>query len=380
MVLLRDRAGNPLYFIGQAVDISERKEAETRAAEAEAQLRQAIAAMDDGFVLFDKDDQLVIWNDRFAGLYDSVADHLAVGLSYQQLSQAVIDRRHYAGPPPSLPSLLARRARLRADQSTLLREQRLADGRWLEIKETSTPDGEIVGICVDITAQKARETALRQAMEDTRLADRAKSEFLANMSHELRTPLNAIIGFSEILWQELFGPLGNPLYQEYAEGIHESGRHLLQIIGDILDLSKIEAGELSLDIESLDLSTIIDSALRMIRARAQSRKIGLELALAPAMPRILGDELRVKHPFQCDQVHRTRTQHSPMVGKHSHNAADLSDRRPRNRHERRGNHHRLRYVRPGAKRLFAQNPGHRPGAADLHQADGSPWRQPVHQQ
>jgi PAS domain S-box-containing protein len=294
MVLLRDRAGNPLYFIGQAVDISERKEAETRAAEAEAQLRQAIAAMDDGFVLFDKDDQLVIWNDRFAGLYDSVADHLAVGLSYQQLSQAVIDRRHYAGPPPSLPSLLARRARLRADQSTLLREQRLADGRWLEIKETSTPDGEIVGICVDITAQKARETALRQAMEDTRLADRAKSEFLANMSHELRTPLNAIIGFSEILWQELFGPLGNPLYQEYAEGIHESGRHLLQIIGDILDLSKIEAGELSLDIESLDLSTIIDSALRMIRARAQSRKIGLELALAPAMPRILGDELRVK--------------------------------------------------------------------------------------
>jgi PAS domain S-box-containing protein len=294
MVLLRDSKGLPLYFIGQAVDITTRKNAETRATKAEAQLREAIAAMDDGFVLFDRNDRLVSWNDRFYGLYDTIADAIKEGVSYASLAKAVLEQGHYAPPAFDIDELLRQRAQLKADDPSSIRTRALADGRWLEIKETRTPDGGVVCISTDITQQKAREDALRQAMEKARLADRAKSEFLANMSHELRTPLNAIIGFSEILWQELFGPLGNPVYREYAEGIHDSGRHLLQIIGDILDLSKIEAGELDLDLEPIHVPNLVESAIRMVRARAEARRVHIDILLDDSVPQILADELRIK--------------------------------------------------------------------------------------
>ena len=103
------------------------------------------------------------------------------------------------------------------------------------------------GTIQDITDRKQTEDALRRAQMEAEIANRAKSQFLANVSHELRTPLNAIIGFSEIMNGELMGPLGSPIYREYASDIHESGRHLLAIINDILDLSRVEAGQTALN-------------------------------------------------------------------------------------------------------------------------------------
>src|SRR5690606_6790505 len=133
----------------------------------------------------------------------------------------------------------------------------------------------------EVTEFKRREEELRLAKESAELADRTKTEFLAVMSHELRTPLNAIIGFSDILRSELFGPLGRPRYREYAEDINRSGRHLLDIINDILDTSKAEAGRLELSEEVVTLEDLAQRATSMITPRAEEARVQLVVDLPP---------------------------------------------------------------------------------------------------
>ena len=135
---------------------------------------------------------------------------------------------------------------------------------------------------------------LLEEKERAELANRSKSEFLANMSHELRTPLNAIIGFSEILENELMGPLGAECYKEYAGNIKESGAHLLDIINDILDLSKIEAGKDLLLDEIIDLSRTIRSCMRLIGMRAENAKVTLIDQVSPTLPPMQADERKMK--------------------------------------------------------------------------------------
>jgi len=125
-------------------------------------------------------------------------------------------------------------------------------------------------------------------------ANRAKSEFLSNMSHELRTPLNAIIGFAEIIKDQAFGPVGLPRYAEYANDIHESGRSLLQLINDILDLSKVEAGKMELQRTFVDVADILGRCIRLIKDRAAKSKVRLEMALDPNVPRLFADEGRIR--------------------------------------------------------------------------------------
>jgi two-component system cell cycle sensor histidine kinase PleC len=129
--------------------------------------------------------------------------------------------------------------------------------------------------------------------ERAEAANRAKSEFLANMSHELRTPLNAIIGFSELLEQGLFGPLGSPRYEEYANDINGSGKYLLGVINDILDMSKIEAGQFSLDREEIDLCPLIRETVRVISLQAAEKSITVETRIADSM-RLYADRRAIK--------------------------------------------------------------------------------------
>ena len=122
----------------------------------------------------------------------------------------------------------------------------------------------------DITDRKEIESALEDAKTASETANRTKFEILANMSHEFRTPLNAVIGFSEIFMQQMMGPLGNEKYQDYASDIHNSGKHLLNLIKDILDISKIESGEARLFEEDIDIAGTVDSALRLVNARGSA--------------------------------------------------------------------------------------------------------------
>jgi len=166
--------------------------------------------------------------------------------------------------------------------------------RVVVVRDASNRPAQFLTQMVDITTRKQSERELIAAKEQAELANRTKSEFLANMSHELRTPLNAIIGFSEIVAGELFGSLGNKRYVEYARDIHSSGIHLLSIISDILDLSKIEAGRRELYESIVDLYDATESSMRLVRGRAENGNIKLVNAVPRDTPRITADERSVK--------------------------------------------------------------------------------------
>jgi signal transduction histidine kinase len=144
-----------------------------------------------------------------------------------------------------------------------------------------------------VVAHAQVEAELRRAKEEAEAANVAKSEFLANVSHELRTPLNAVIGFSEVMRDALMGPIDNR-YREYAQDIHESGQHLLRLIGDVLDLSKIGAGRLELHDEPVDLGQLVQACHRLLAERARDSKVALEIDIARDLPVLMADPVRLK--------------------------------------------------------------------------------------
>ena len=138
------------------------------------------------------------------------------------------------------------------------------------------------------------EQAHRAAQLAADEANRAKSEFLANMSHELRTPLNAVLGFSDILRRQTFGPVGSPKYMDYANDIHASGKHLLELIDDILDVAKIESDKAEMEEEAIDVPGLVESALAMVRTRAHEGEVRLEVDLSDGLPPLLADRRKLK--------------------------------------------------------------------------------------
>jgi len=182
----------------------------------------------------------------------------------------------------------------------LLREERIIGALTVWRKEAGSFSPEVVNLLQTFATQSAlaiQNARLFREIEDKgrqlEAANRHKSEFLANVSHELRTPLNAIIGFSEVLQERLFGEL-NEKQAEYTDDILSSGRHLLSLINDILDLSKIEAGRMELEVTTFDLSSAIENALLLVRERASRHGIKLDRAIDERLGDFTGDERKVK--------------------------------------------------------------------------------------
>ncbi len=181
----------------------------------------------------------------------------------------------------------------------LLNRKKTGELYWssLAIAPLRDKDGRIVqylAVMEDVSQRKNMEEALLLAKQQAEQANRSKSDFLASMSHELRTPMNAILGYSEFIEMQPFGPLGHPKYQEYVQDIHESGRHLLELINDMLDLSKVESGKLSLDEEDVDIAPCAVSALRLVAEQASRKNLVLTSDMAPGLPKVWADPLRLK--------------------------------------------------------------------------------------
>ena len=260
---------------------------------ARADLLDAIASTSEAFALFDAQDRLVLCNDNFGRLFSLPSERLVKEQPYENLLRSGAQPVAVHVGQRSLDSWVKERMqryRLAAGSFT----QQLSNGRWLHTSDRRTSRGGTVTVHVDITELKENEAALNRAKESAESANGAKSEFLAMMSHELRTPLNAIMGFSEILKDELFGPHGDPHYKEYAHDIHNSGRHLLQVINDILDLSKIEAGKFELCEQDCELDALIHDVARMMGERARTAGLQLDLELPTALPVLFADARAIK--------------------------------------------------------------------------------------
>jgi signal transduction histidine kinase len=178
--------------------------------------------------------------------------------------------------------------------------QRVASERDYSVRVAKQGDDEI-GALIDcfhemLSRIERHEASLTKARLEAEAASRAKSAFLATMSHELRTPLNAILGFSEIMTLETFGPLGSQNYRDYSRDIYDSGLHLLHVVNDVLDLSKIEAGRLDLNRTDIDVGQVVQAALRFFRERSQRAGLTLTAQIDPCLPPLHADDRIVR---QC---------------------------------------------------------------------------------
>src|SRR5262249_46576507 len=250
----------------QQVATARLRRSEARLKRQTSLLQSTLENIGEGLSVFDSQGRLVAWNSRFCELLDLPRD-LSLGAPLRDILLLQAMRGDFGELDPEA-EVARRLERFYRDVPTV-KERICLGGRILQIRRRSMPDGAVVSVYSDVTDTKSSERKLIQARSEAERANRSKSDFLANMSHELRTPLNAIIGFSEIISHELFGPMANEKYLEYMKDIHKSSLHLLSIINDVLDMSKIEAGKLELSKEVLSVQHVIAEVIRMMRELAE---------------------------------------------------------------------------------------------------------------
>ena len=270
-------------------------------------------------MLWDSENRLVMSNSKFRTLHGLCNETAAVGRPYSHVMAA--------GSPPLIQTQIALGERPGASARSY--EARLVDGRWLQVNERRTRDGGYVSIGTDITQlkrheeqlldserrltatvvdlRKSRQALERQARELAELAEKyleekanaeganlAKSEFLANMSHELRTPLNAIIGFSEMMQGQVFGPLGSERYADYCGHIKDSGDYLLGVISDVLDMSRLDAGQVELDVQRFDLGQSVQQFDPPDRTFSRTTSRSRSTPEFPTAPIFVGDRSAIE--------------------------------------------------------------------------------------
>jgi signal transduction histidine kinase/CheY-like chemotaxis protein/HAMP domain-containing protein len=272
------------------------KERDRFAAEAEAQrktIAAAIATISEGFVLYDSEDRIVLFNEQFRDIYPGLADIIKPGTTFGQLLEAVISRSLVDLGSQSPQDWVAER-QARREHSGGFAEYRYG-GRYIRISERRIQGGGTVAVYSDITELRQQNMELEQAREQSEVANRAKSQFLANMSHELRTPLNAIIGYSEILREDA-SDSGQEHFVSDLKKIEGAGRHLLGLINDILDLSRVEAGKMDVFVEEIDIPLLLDEVRSIITPLVVKNGNTLDVHLADRIGSMRTDRTKLK---QC---------------------------------------------------------------------------------
>ncbi len=274
-----------------------------------AQSEGAVRASEERYQLLAEatNDLVTRHDDKGRVVFASAAAQRLLGEPTRRLlGDGLFERVHVSDRPAYLTTL----SRCRANSESLsveFRVRRAGSGEaatytWVEMQCRPTQRADrgkrdhagIVAVIRDISGRKARETELLKARDIAEGANQAKTQFLARMSHELRTPLNAVIGFSEVLNRELYGSLGEARYRDYARLIHESGEHLLGVVNDILDMSKIEAGKFQIVRESFDVASLINSCCDLMRHTAEKSSITLKVDVAPGIPKLAADNRACK--------------------------------------------------------------------------------------
>jgi signal transduction histidine kinase len=287
-VRVRHHAGGGLIFVYE--DVSDRLELERSLKTVAAVQGTTLDRLHEGVAVFGSDGRLKLWNPVWARLWSLSPEQLSEAFHVVQFIDAMrpflsdiadwnVHRERVAG------TLMSRAART----GRLIRN----DGTVLDYANVPLPDGAMLLSYLDVTDSVRVETALRERAEAFEEASRLKSQFIANVSYEIRTPLNAIIGFAEMLNGGYFGEL-NRRQREYSQGIFDSARGLMTVVGDILDLASIEAGALELERDAVDVHAMLVSVFSLIRERARRKDLHLEFDCSPDIGWINGDEARLK--------------------------------------------------------------------------------------
>ncbi|MCH9051642.1 MAG: PAS-domain containing protein [Proteobacteria bacterium] len=325
---LFDADGEFLGYRGAGTDITAQKKAEQALAEQSMLLETTFESISQGIVVYNKDLKVTAFNHKYEELCGYPPGLLRLGTSFEDIVRFRAERGDY-GPAPDVDALVRKHAGARRKGEIARRERVGSDGKEVVVSRDTMPNGGYVTTFTDITDIRRAEEALREsekrlkehvaeleaatrryqvqgieladlaedltiARDQAEGANRAKSDFLALMSHELRTPLNAIIGFSEIIKSEMMGPIGNPKYGEYATDVFDSAQHLLGLINDILDLSKIEAGKMELEEDDVDVAEVIHSCLRLVTERAKDGGVKLVTEIPDDLPALHIDERKLK--------------------------------------------------------------------------------------
>ena len=291
---------------GVLQDVTATKVAVARTRQAENRLRTALEGFSGPVALWDARKRLIYWNRAFVRVF-GLEPTVRAGMGYDtvMLSQAT--------------NVVDRRPNKEGDRADVIK---IRDGLWFKIVERTTKSGGMITVGLDVSSDvhneveltkqqgRLRKLVAKLELSETKTAEltrhlqlqkqraersaNSKNAFLANMSHELRTPLNAINGFSEILVGEMYGPLGDQRYKEYAQDILDSGKHLLDMITDILDMAKIDAGKMTVDLHRIDIVDPVDAAIRMIRRKAEEKNISLKLAANPNLPLVEADHRAIR--------------------------------------------------------------------------------------
>ena len=281
----------PLIMFG--IDIVLRLErARQRRAESEARFRDGVDSMVDGFVMADRDGRLLLWNKAFERLFPRIVPRLAAGLSLAETAALMADAYGSFMDAPAR----ARRARELVAGYTRLDtpHEEVFDERIIMVVHSRTFEGGTVSVYRDVTGTHQREAELAAAKDEAERASRAKSDFLANMSHELRTPLNAVIGYSEMLLEEAEDEGASEACIADLKRIHTAGQHLLSLVSDVLDLSKVEAGRMEVEAQPIDLGSFVAEMVSTVQPLATRNGNALQVSREAELGSMVGDATKLR--------------------------------------------------------------------------------------